>query len=303
MELRQLRHFLALASERNFTRAARLENIVQSGLSASIGTLERDLDVLLYVRNTRPVRLTAEGEALVPFARRALDAADAAGQAVRDAHGALSGKLRIGTVQTRSSAYRLGEWLGEFALQYPGLEIFILQLTALDMEDMLATGELDCVVGPATQRPHADLDITAITAEPLVLACSPSHPLAGKTVDLSALAGERFVETLPGWATRAQTDEAFAAAGISRRITCEVGEWGMVSDLVRVGLGIAFIPSVMLPDDQNLAVIHVKDVALARKIDLILPTGHAATPAASRFAEFVRERIAAPRPATAGATG
>jgi DNA-binding transcriptional LysR family regulator len=294
MELRQLRHFLALASERNFTHAARLEHIVQSGLSASIGALEHDLGVLLYVRNTRPVRLTAEGEALVPFARRTLDAADAASQAVREVNGALSGKLRIGTVQTRSPAYRLGEWLGEFALQYPGLDVFILQLTAVDMENMLASGELDCVVGPATQHPPAGLDITAITSEPLELACAPSHPLAGKTIKLSALAGERFVETLPGWTIRAQTDEAFAAAGITRRITCEVGEWGMVTDLVRVGLGIAFIPSMLREADDGLAIIGVSDVSLARKIDLILPTGHAATPAAQRFAEFVRARIAAP---------
>jgi DNA-binding transcriptional LysR family regulator len=293
MEIRQLRHFLALASEGNFTHAANRENIVQSGLSASIGSLERDLGVLLYVRNTRPVRLTAEGEALVPLARRTLDAADAAAQAVREVNGALSGKLRIGTVQTQSPAYRLGDWLGEFTRQYPGLDIFILQSTAVDMQNMLATGQLDCIVGPATGPQLAGFEITEITSEPLELVCAPSHPLSGKTIHLSALDGERFVETLPGWTTRAQTDAAFAAAGITRRITCEVGEWGMVTDLVRVGLGIAFVPSILLSSDEGLSVIRVMDVSLARRIDLILPTGHAATPAAQRFAGFVRARIAA----------
>lgn len=294
MEIRQLRHFLALASEQNFTRAAARENIVQSGLSASISALERDLDVLLYVRNTRPVRLTAEGQALVPFARHTLDAADAASQAVREVHGALSGTLRIGTVQTRSPAYQLGEWLGDFAVQYPGLDIFILQLTAVDMETLLITGELDCVVGPATARRLPGLEVTSITSEPLQLACVPSHPLAGTTINLEVLAGERFVETLPGWTTRAQTDAAFAAAGITRRVSCEVGEWGIVTDLVRVGLGMAFIPSMLVTGDDGLATIQVNDLSLARTIDLILPTGHAATPAAQRFADFVRKRIAVP---------
>jgi DNA-binding transcriptional LysR family regulator len=292
MEIRQLRHFLALASEQNFTRAAALENIVQSGLSASVGSLERDLGVLLYVRNTRPVRLTAEGEALVPFARHTLDAADAASQAVREVHGALSGKLRIGTVQTRSPAYQLSDWLGDFALQYPGLDIFILQLTAVDMETLLITGQLDCVVGPATARRIPGLEVTSITSEQLVLACMPSHPLAGKTVNLDALEGERFVETLPGWTTRAQTDAAFAAARVSRRVSCEVGEWSIVTDLVRVGLGIAFIPDMLLTRGEGLATIQVNDVSLTRMIDLILPSGHAATPAAQRFADFVRKRIA-----------
>ena len=65
MELRQLRHFLALVEERSITRAAKRELIVQSGLSNSLQALERELGTPLYVRGTRPVRLTAAGEALV----------------------------------------------------------------------------------------------------------------------------------------------------------------------------------------------------------------------------------------------
>jgi DNA-binding transcriptional LysR family regulator len=293
MEIRHLRHFLALAAEGNFTRAAARETIVQSGLSSSIAALERDLGVPLYVRNTRPVRLTAEGEALVPFARRTLDAADAATQAVREIHGALSGKLRIGTVQTRGTARRLSEWLGEFTLLYPGLDIFIQQLPANRMIARLRAGELDCVIGPPTTSTTADLDITHITSESLKLACMPTHPLAGKTIDLAALAGERFVETHPGWASRSQTDTAFASAEITRRITCEVGEWGMVIDMVRAGLGIAFVPDVLLMAEDDITTITVNGLSMARRIDLILLVGSAATPAAQRFAKFLQQKLAA----------
>ncbi|MGW1290844.1 LysR family transcriptional regulator, partial [Streptomyces sp. NPDC002586] len=72
MELRHLRHFVALAEERNFTRAAARELIVQSGLSSSVRALEKTLGTVLFVRGTRPVRLTVEGEALLPAARHAL---------------------------------------------------------------------------------------------------------------------------------------------------------------------------------------------------------------------------------------
>jgi hypothetical protein len=61
MELRQLRHFLALVEERSITRAAKRELIVQSGLSNSIQALERELGTPLYVRGTRPVRLSHRG--------------------------------------------------------------------------------------------------------------------------------------------------------------------------------------------------------------------------------------------------
>jgi DNA-binding transcriptional LysR family regulator len=247
----------------------------------------------LYVRNTRPVRLTAEGEALVPFARRTLDAADAASQAVREVHGALSGKLRIGTVQTRGNARRLSEWLGEFTLLYPGLDIFIQQLPADVMTAMLLAGELDCLVGPSANSAPTDFEITPIASESLELACMPGHPLAGKTIEVTALAGERFVETHPGWASRTQTDSAFASAGITRRITCEVGEWGMVIDMVRAGLGIAFVPDVLLNAADDLAMITVTDLSMIRRIDLILPTGSGATPAARRFTKFVQQKLAA----------
>jgi DNA-binding transcriptional LysR family regulator len=96
MELRQLRHFLALAEERSITRAARRELIVQSGLSNSIQALERELGAALYIRGTRPVRLTAAGEALVGPARRTLASAAQAEQAVRHTRDVLTGTLRLG---------------------------------------------------------------------------------------------------------------------------------------------------------------------------------------------------------------
>jgi hypothetical protein len=96
MELRQLRHFLALAEERSITRAAQRELIVQSGLSSSLQALERELGTPLYVRGTRPVRLTAAGEALAGPARRTLASAAQAEQAVHHTRDVLTGTLRIG---------------------------------------------------------------------------------------------------------------------------------------------------------------------------------------------------------------
>jgi DNA-binding transcriptional LysR family regulator len=70
MELRQLRHFVALAENGSVTQAASREQIVQSGLSNSIHALERSVGSLLYVRGTRPIRLTDAGQALLGPAGR-----------------------------------------------------------------------------------------------------------------------------------------------------------------------------------------------------------------------------------------
>src|SRR5882757_7332975 len=112
MELRQLRHFLALVEERSITRAAKRELIVQSGLSNSIQALERELGTDLYLRGTRPVRLTAAGEALVAPAREALRAAEDARNAVHETRDVIVGRLRLGVAPSAQYLVPFAAYLG-----------------------------------------------------------------------------------------------------------------------------------------------------------------------------------------------
>lgn len=300
MEIRRLRHFLALAEEANFTRAARRELIVQSGLSASIRALERDVGAALFVRGTRPVRLTAEGSALVPAARRALRAADDAAQAVRDVHGVLAGELRLGALHANGSACPFSTWLVTFTAQHPGLNVSVQQMPAVEMLDSVSTGALDCAIASAVPGRTSGLQVIPLVAEPLVLICAPAHPFAGSAhldldLDLTDLAAERFVEMHRGWATRLELDMAFAEIGVDRHIACEVNEWSLVLDLVAAGMGVAFVPQSLVDERQPSArTVHRVPVRadLRRRLDLVLPSGEAASPAARRFADHVRSRRA-----------
>lgn len=82
MELRQLEYFVAVTEEANFTRAARRVHVAQPAVSAQIARLERELGQPLLDRSRREVRLTAAGEAVLPYARAALDAVRQAKTAV-----------------------------------------------------------------------------------------------------------------------------------------------------------------------------------------------------------------------------
>jgi DNA-binding transcriptional LysR family regulator len=115
------------AEERHFTRAARRLHIVQSGLSASIRALERELDAPLFVRSTRRVELTQAGRALLPEARRTLAAATAAGDAVAAVQGLLRGTLAVGTMQILPPAVELVAVLGRFHAEHPGVELRLRQ--------------------------------------------------------------------------------------------------------------------------------------------------------------------------------
>src|SRR5260370_8648643 len=100
MELRQLERFLAVAEQGHFTRAASRCRISQSALSASIRSLERELDSRLFVRTTRKVELTEAGRVLLEEARRTLGAAASAPESRLAVPGLLPRSLRVGGLPT-----------------------------------------------------------------------------------------------------------------------------------------------------------------------------------------------------------
>ncbi|GGK20323.1 transcriptional regulator [Streptomyces camponoticapitis] len=297
MELRHLRHFVALAEEHSFTRAAARELIVQSGLSSSVRALEKEVGALLFVRGSRPVRLTPEGQALLPAARRTLEAAAAANQAVQDVRGLLSGHLRIGTYPVSPRLLPLPSWLAGFARAHPALEITVRQTDGPAMTLMVADGRLDCAVADPIAGPPHGLLAMPLASEPLRVALPTSHPLAEETdLTLQQLAGEPFVETDLAWTTRTRTDAAFAAAGLPRRIVCEVADWQLVLDLVRAGLGIALVPPSQadtcdVETLNGLRLLPLSGVDIQRELALVLPVGQSASPAARRFASYLSQRV------------
>ena len=290
MELRQLRHFLALAEERSVTRAAKRELIVQSGLSNSLQALERELGTPLYIRGTRPVRLTAAGEAMVGPARRTLASAAQAEQAVHHTRDALTGTLRIGVSLSAQHLVPFASYLGEFTRDHPGIDLRLRYAPALEMISMVETGELDCVIGPAVSQVPG-LRLTRLAGEPLHLVCRADHHLAGQAVvTIRQLAGERFVEVPLGWSARLLSDAAFAGEGIPRRVVCDVGDWELFLELVSAGVGIGFAPvglryPVLTGPESVLRLIAVEGVRLERHIYLILPSVGEISPAARRFAD------------------
>ncbi|MFH9959424.1 LysR family transcriptional regulator [Streptomyces roseolus] len=294
MELRHLRHFLALAEEQSFTKAAARELIVQSGLSTSVRQLEREVGAELFIRGSRPVRLTAEGRALLPEAKRTLEAAAAARQAVQEVRGLLTGRLRIGSYPVSRDLVPVGDLLSRFAHAHPALEIHVRHTGGMDMARMVADGDLDCAFLDPLPGRATGLDILPVAAEPLLFACPVRHRLAARSsVTLGELVDERFIETDPAWTTRVRTDEAFAHAGLKRRVTCEVSDWWMVLELVAGGLGVALVPhsyhrTPLTGDDGPVRLVPLRGPRIERRTDLCLPCGLAAGPAARRFASYVR---------------
>lgn len=137
MELRQLEHFVAVAQERHFTRAAERVAVSQSGLSASVRALEQELRTPLFSRTTRSVRLTEAGRALLVEAERTLAGARAAKDAVDAVRGLLRGTLSVGVEQCVAgvSPPRL---LAAFHRAHPHMEIRLRQEGTMNLLDGVA---------------------------------------------------------------------------------------------------------------------------------------------------------------------
>jgi DNA-binding transcriptional LysR family regulator len=293
MELRQLRHFLALAEEQNFTRAAAREHIVQSGLSNSIHALERELETPLYVRGTRPIRLTAAGFALEGPARRTISSAGHAHQAVLDTRDAITGTLRIGAMQLAEHVVPLVEYIAKFVRDYPGITVEMRQSGAVEMLAMVEAGELDCAIVTARPTVGRRIRLAKLGWEPMKLAVSHAHPLAGeKTVRLSQLDNERFVEVPPTWTTRLVNDAAFAGRGFGRSIVCEVNSWDLALQLVGAGVGVGIVPGglshpTIAGAAPSVLLKPLADISLERHLYLAFPSVGELAPAATRFLDEV----------------
>src|SRR6202158_5067951 len=120
MELRQLEYFIAVAEEANFTRAAERVHISQSGISAQIRQLERDLGADLIDRSGRTATLTPAGAAAVEHDRAPLASANAVRQAVGEVTGLIRGRLEIGMV-TGCTITPLFDALAAFSDAHPGI--------------------------------------------------------------------------------------------------------------------------------------------------------------------------------------
>ena len=260
MELRQLQHFVAVAEEEHFTRAAQRINIVQSALSSSIRALEEELDARLFVRTTRQVRLTAAGKVFLEKAKAALDAVGEAREAVSAVASLKRGTIGIGTIQSLPPFLDLPALLALFHSQHPAIEVRLCQSSSSLLIDKVRAGQLDFAILPLCE-PSADIATKMIACDALVLICHPGHALAGSSnVTLAAIADEPFVDFEQTWGTRRLIDRGFADAGVERRTAFEVSDLDTLLNLVAHGLGVALVPEAIAEARRSsLAIVRLAE--------------------------------------------
>ncbi|MGW0882088.1 LysR family transcriptional regulator [Streptomyces sp. NPDC002671] len=264
MDLQQMRYVVAVAETRNFTRAAERCFVVQSSLSHRIAALERELGVTLFARSSRRVELTSAGAAFLVGARECLAAADRAVADAAAATGVVRGRLRVGVIVT-TAAVDVPELLQRYRARHPDVRVGLRSGRSDELAAAVRDGELDIAfLGlPEGERPSG-VETVVLARDEHVLAVAAGHRLAGASpVTLADIAEETFVDFVAGTPARAQSDRAFAAAGLVRDVAYEAGVVELITRLIARGLGIALLPSAFIrplaAEDPGLALVPVVD--------------------------------------------
>lgn len=277
-----MRYVIAVAEERNFTRAAERCFVVQSALSHQIKALERELGVTLFARTNRRVELTASGEAFLTSARASLDAAERAVIDAAAATGEIRGTLTIGVIPT-VTAINIPAALAAFRQAHPAVQIRLRSGGSNEFITAINDGSMDvAVLGlPETMTPQG-VRTHELARERLVAVLSADHTLVGRRrLRLHDLADETFVDFPEGTPGRVPSDLAFQAAGIRREVAFEAMSTNLILDLVRHNLVVALLSPAVIPDDDELLGIPISDGPA--RIEYLAWSGFNPSPAALAF--------------------
>jgi DNA-binding transcriptional LysR family regulator len=243
MELRQLRYFVAVAEEMNFTRAADRLEMTQPPLSRQIQQIEDTVGLPLFVRGARPLKLTEAGRIFYAQAKRLVDESDELVPLTRKL-AQLAERVVVGFVP--STIYgALPEVIRAFREASPNIEVSLLEMFTLEQINALKGGRIDIGFG------RLRLDDPQVTREVLleermIAALPEGHPLASKSgaINLTALSRENLIvyPSAPRPSYADQQLAAFRDYALEPRAVHEVRELQTALGLVAAQVGISLVP-------------------------------------------------------------
>lgn len=295
MELRCVRTFARIAEVGNFTRVADELGYTQSAVTMQVKQLERELGCELFERMGRKIRLTPEGERLVPIAHSMLQAADEATRIAQEP-GEVSGTLRVGAPDSMLMS-DLPDVLLELARAYPKVRVSTHQGLLEEEFAMLRRNDIDVLLFLDERTNYPEWVKAMEVPGEVGFFAAASDPLAGKKrVSLEEVLARPLYLTERDVSYRRVLEQAVCARGqvVEPRIEC-----GNTALLIRITAqtdGVTFLPAHATREAVRAGELAPVDVDLA-SLDLwhqlVYHKNKVITPQMRLFTELVRERLGA----------
>ena len=275
--LQQLRILKAVATEKNFTRAAEALFLSQPYLSKQIKVLEQNLDVKLLYRSSNQIQLTENGQIFLQYAERILALCEESCRALIDLKNGERGNLSVGASQTIGT-YLMPRLLALFAQNYPQIDLKVQVNSTRLIAKQIVNQQIDLAVvgGEIPQELQKNLKIDHFVEDKLNLIISNSHPFAKqKKIKKEDLYHLNFI-TLPFNSTiRKFVDTRLKQNGIETdqlAIIMQLNSIEAIKTAVSLGVGAAFVSSSAIEKEiklKTIEILEIDNIIITRTLSII----------------------------------
>jgi len=285
MEMHQIRYFLAVAKELNFTRAAERCNVAQPSLTRAVKLLEEELGGPLFHRERSNTHLSELGHMVLPYLTQVYEQTQTVKQQAIDFTRLKRTVLKLGVMCTVSPTH-LVDLIGTVQSRHPGIELQLFDASAASLEERLTAGDLEVGIYCVPGREHDErLHYMALFREQFMIVVHPGHPLASRNaIRVKDLDGERYLN---------RTNCEFNGYPIFREggAACEMvyrserDDW--ILAMIAAGLGFGFMPEYSV-NHSGVVARPLIEPEFWREVNLVTVRGRPHSPAVGAF---VREAM------------
>lgn len=269
MQIETLKIFCDLAELQSFSKTADRHFLSQSAVSQQLAQLELAYKCQLINRKKRPIELTKEGQLFYTAAIDILERHEQLRSELNALKSSTDSRINVAAIYS-IGMHTLPDYIKRFMVKYPNVNVNIEYFRASKIYELILAGEADIGL-VAIPKQDKRMDVYEFEDEPLVLACSPKHPLSRESrVDIHQLQFERFIGFEKDTPTRIWIDNIFERYNIVLRPAMEFDNVETIKRAVEINSGISILPQTVIIQEVNDG--SIKTVGFSNE-DFIRPTG------------------------------
>ena len=275
--LQQLRILKAIATEKNFTKAASLLYISQPSLSKQIKLLEKNLDTILINRERKNISLTESGKIFLQYANRILILCEESCRSLIDLKNGDRGNLTVGASQTIGT-YLMPRILALFAQNYPQIDLKVQVDSTRTIATSIIKREIDVALvgGEISNELKKKLTIQPFVSDELCLIVSNSHPLAiKKKIQKEDLYCLNFITLHSNSTIKKFIDKILYQNQIQTKELKTILQLNSIEGIktaVSLGLGAAFVSSSSIENElklKQIKILEINNIKINRPLSII----------------------------------
>ena len=281
--------FYHVASTLSFSEASKQLFISQSAVSQSIKVLEKKLNQTLFIRSTKRVQLTPEGEILLKHIEPAMNLIKKGENQLLEANTLNGGQRRIGASDT-ICRYFLVPFLNEFHKMYPNIHIKVTNRTSIECARLLDNGQVDFII---TNYPNSGLSNTQNIQvihdfSDVFVANETYFPLKDRMITLKELQSYPILMLDRKSTTSEFLHSMFQKHQLDLVPEIELSSNDLLIDLAKIGLGIAFVPDFCIPQqEENFFILNLEETLPKRQLVVVHNETLPISQAARQFIELL----------------